>query len=63
MKSFPAEEELVAAYWQKLVSSMGAAYKSPSRVFARHATRGFQTHRDHASHRGTARVTFRRRAH
>jgi hypothetical protein len=34
MRSFPIEEALAAGYWQKLASSIGAAYKKGSRVSA-----------------------------
>ena len=38
MRTFPAEEALVVAYWRKLVSSNRVAYKSRARASVRHAT-------------------------
>jgi len=38
MRTFPAEEALVVAYWRKLVSSIRAARKSRGRPSVRHAT-------------------------
>lgn len=32
MRNFPSAEALVAAYWRKLASSMGAAYRTRDRV-------------------------------
>lgn len=37
MRTFPAEEALVVAYWRKLVSSIRAARKSRGRAPVRHA--------------------------
>ena len=54
MRTFPAEEALVVAYWQKLVSANRAAYKSRGRVSARTAVHGLRTHRRRASHSGAA---------
>ncbi len=45
MRNFPTEKALVAAYWRKLASSVGAAYKSRGRASVRpaaHALRGHQ---------------------
>jgi hypothetical protein len=43
MRSFPTQKVLVRAYWRKLTSSIGAAYRSDSRVSARRATHASQT--------------------
>jgi len=45
MRSFPTQKVLVRAYWRKLTSSIGAAYKSDGRVSAGRATRVLQTRR------------------
>jgi len=53
MRTFPAEEALVVAYWRKLVSSNGVAYKSRTRVSAR-TVHGLRTHSRRASHSDAA---------
>jgi hypothetical protein len=45
MRTLPTREALVAAYWRKLASSIGAAYKSRGRVLARRAAGALQTRR------------------
>jgi len=37
MRTFPAEEALVIAYWRRLASAVRAARKSRGRASARHA--------------------------
>ena len=49
MESFPSQKVLVRAYWRKLTSSIGAAYKSDGRVSAGRATRVLQTRHGRAS--------------
>ena len=48
MRTFPTREALVAAYWRKLASAIGAPYKS-RRVSARRAAHVLRKHRRHAS--------------
>ena len=57
MRTFPAEEALVVAYWRKLVSSIGAAHKNRGRGSARTTVHGLRTHRRRASA-----LSFRRAA-
>jgi hypothetical protein len=45
MRTFPAEEALVLAYWRKLASSIRAVRKSRGRVSARRAVHVLQTPR------------------
>jgi len=54
MRTFPAEEALVVAYWRKLVSSNRVAYKSRTRVSARTTVHGLRTHRRRVSHSDAA---------
>jgi hypothetical protein len=54
MRSFPTQKILVRAYWRKLTSSIGAAYKSGGgRVSARRATHGLQTRQGRAGREQT----------
>ena len=54
MRTFPAEEALVVAYWRKLVSSIGAAHKNRTRVSARTTAHGLRTHQRRVSHSDAA---------
>jgi hypothetical protein len=47
-RSFPTQKVLVRAYWRKLTSSIGAAYKSDGRVSERRAKHVLQTRQDRA---------------
>lgn len=46
MRNFPSEKALVAAYWRKLASRVGAAYKKRGNVSARRAAHVLQTRED-----------------
>lgn len=50
MRKFLSEKALVAAYWRKLTSSIGAAYKSRGRVSAGATVQALRTHQRRASH-------------
>ena len=64
MKTFLSHEALVVAYWRKLASSIGVAYKNQGRSLARHATRALTTRRSRSHRRETARgVPARQTAH
>jgi hypothetical protein len=43
MRSFHSERALVAAYWRKLTSRIGATYKIRGRISARRAAHVLQT--------------------
>jgi hypothetical protein len=64
MRNFPSEKALVAAYWRKLIRSMGAASKKGGSVAVRRAGRVLRTAQRCAS--GSKAVTgipVRRPAH
>jgi len=64
MRTLPTREALVAAYWRKLTSSIEAAYKGRSRVFARRAAGPLQTRRRRARGSGAAKgIPARQAAH
>lgn len=64
MRTVPTREALVAAYWRKLASSIEAAYRGRSRVFARRAAGGLQTRRRRARGNGAAKgIPARQAAH
>jgi hypothetical protein len=57
MRSFPTQKVLVRAYWRKLTSSIGAAYKSDGRISAKRAAHVLQTRQGRA---GRAQTTTAR---
>jgi hypothetical protein len=64
MRNLPSEKALVTAYWRKLARSIGAAYRSRSRVSVRRAVRTLRTRQRRASHgKATTGIPVSRPAH